>query len=317
MMGHVLRQQGAFQEALTSIRKSLALYQRLNDDYGVAKTFAGLGAVLRLQGKFEEAIRYLEQALVLQEKIGDYRGQALTLNDLAGIAYMQMDYEAAGAIMSKGSQLLREVGDRYTLVIFLHNQAFLASTSTVREYDKAKRFAMESHVLAQEMGLQLYMARTLFVLGYLEIETETYDKAIPFFQDSLQYYRATGANHEVGSVLCGLGEAYFFLGEAELAYESFVEAIKIAVEFNIVATILLSVIGIARILNREGKKDKALQYVTTVLSHPEAVSRAKLEAIALLTELTGQNNWEEFVASQAESLAIELDQLVEEILSAF
>jgi tetratricopeptide (TPR) repeat protein len=229
---------------------------------------------------------------------------------------MQMDYETAGAIMSRGSQMLREMGDRYTLVIFLHNQAFLASTSTVREYDKAKRFATESHVLAREMGLQLYMARALFVLGYLEIETETYEKAIPFFQDSLQYYEATGANHEVGSVLCGLGEAYFYLGEDEVAYESFVAAIKIAVEFDITATTLLSVVGIARILNRQDKKDKALQYVVAVLTHPGVGPRVKPEAIALLTELTGQNNWQEFVASQAENLAIELDQIVEEILAA-
>jgi hypothetical protein len=79
----------------------------------------------------------------------------------------------------------------------------------------------------------------------------------------------------------------------------------------------LPIVGIARILNGQDKKEKALQYVTTVLSHPKAVSRTKLEAIALLTELTGQDNWPEFIASQAENLAIELDRIVEEILATF
>jgi tetratricopeptide (TPR) repeat protein len=228
-----------------------------------------------------------------------------------------MDFKSAATFMKKGGKILRKLEDPYFRMIFLNNQAILASTSTIREYDKAKGLAMESYSLAREMGLQSYIAYALSTLGYLEIETKDYGKAIPFYQDSLQQYKVANVKHEMDNALCGLGKAYFFLGEDELAYEYFIESIEIAIEFDIKAKLLLPIVGMARILNREGKKDKALRYVTVVLKHPGVRSRAKVEAIALLTELTGQDDWQEFVVSQAESQPKELDQIVEEVLAAF
>jgi tetratricopeptide (TPR) repeat protein len=255
MMGHVLERQGIHQEAENNFAKSLTLYQQLNDIYGLARAFSGLGLALNEQGNFEEASNYYEQALALYEKSGDYRGQAWVLNDLAVIAYRQMDFKSAATIMKKGGKILRKLEDPYFLMIYLNNQAIFASTPTIREYDKAKGLAIESYSLAGEMGLKVHIAYSLTTLGYLEIETEAYDKAIPFFQDSLQQYRATDANHEAGNALCGLGKAYFFLGEDELAYECFVESIKIALKFEVTVKLLLPIVGIARILNGQDKKE--------------------------------------------------------------
>jgi tetratricopeptide (TPR) repeat protein len=65
--------------------KSLAIYQSLGDQWGLARIYLNLGNMDGFQGNIPSQREYLERSLAACRQAGDLRGMAIALNNLASV----------------------------------------------------------------------------------------------------------------------------------------------------------------------------------------------------------------------------------------
>lgn len=86
---------GNYEAAVSVLRQSLELAERLNQQVGMAYVMTHLASTLLAQGQYDDAFEYFHRSIAIQEKLPDKQGLSSTLHNL-GIAYYSIgDYRQA------------------------------------------------------------------------------------------------------------------------------------------------------------------------------------------------------------------------------
>ncbi|WP_405070381.1 tetratricopeptide repeat protein [Kribbella sp. NBC_01510] len=96
---------GDLDGALDTVRRSVAVFERVDDAAGLGHALNHLGCIERDQGLFEPAEKHLRDALRIREQLGDRRGENLTLANLGLLS-------AAAGDPAAGRRLTRVAFDR-------------------------------------------------------------------------------------------------------------------------------------------------------------------------------------------------------------
>jgi CHAT domain-containing protein/tetratricopeptide (TPR) repeat protein len=101
---------GHFDEAIVRLEESIALYEGLGDNRGLARTLTSLGRLNRVHGHSERALPLYERALALQKEVGDQQGVIQSTNAIA-IALGALNRSAeALTYFERALALARETG---------------------------------------------------------------------------------------------------------------------------------------------------------------------------------------------------------------
>ena len=84
-LGFVYQRLGRYQEAITNLQDSLAIFRGLSDLSGQAAGLNGLGLVYCRLGQYQEAITSLQDSLTIRRELSDRHGQAASLNNLGNV----------------------------------------------------------------------------------------------------------------------------------------------------------------------------------------------------------------------------------------
>jgi len=106
--------------------QSLALWEELGDEAGIARSLLSLGTVAAEQGDQDHAIELSERAAELYRKNDDRRGHALAISNLGGIALERGDYAQAAALSEQAYGLFETLEDSEGMAFALVNQGFAA-----------------------------------------------------------------------------------------------------------------------------------------------------------------------------------------------
>ena len=136
-MADIALSAGERQEARQFLEKSLALYQELNNRWGMANALEQLSTVAWNLGANDEARQFAEESLTLRQTLGDQRGVADSLDRLGLIALMgpnQEEIETSRRLLSESITLYEELGDPAKIAVPTGNlgSAFLNSGDFVR-----------------------------------------------------------------------------------------------------------------------------------------------------------------------------------------
>jgi predicted ATPase/DNA-binding SARP family transcriptional activator len=118
--------QGDYERGAELSEQSLALWEELGDESGIARSLLSLGTVAAEQADHERAIDLSERAAELYRTTGDERGHALAISNLGGIALEQGDYARAAALSAQAYGLFETLEDSEGMAFALVNQGFAA-----------------------------------------------------------------------------------------------------------------------------------------------------------------------------------------------
>jgi predicted ATPase len=122
-----------FEQATREMESALDQFRSLQDVYGVARSYAGLGAIAVHCGQVENALRALRESLMLGLTLGDREGPAWAL-ELMADALAHTYPEPAARLMGAADGLREELG--LTLCgaeLEAHNRAIAAIRATTDE----------------------------------------------------------------------------------------------------------------------------------------------------------------------------------------
>lgn len=157
--GSLAHSQGDYDRAIALGEASRALYQRLGDEHGFARSLVLLGFAFREQGEYARAHVCLEQGLSHSRKFGDTMGIGMALNNLGEVARCQGDYATAGTFYEEALPLRRILGDERGIAVVLDNLGRVAQHQG--DYDRAVALFREALAIRHKLEFKLGIATTL------------------------------------------------------------------------------------------------------------------------------------------------------------
>ena len=159
-MGQALRATQEYDDALSYFNRSLALYQRDDNDLSVLGTsyaYYHIGKTYLLQGNAEQALSLLEEALETAEVYGDVSLRASALLELGKAYYNLEDLEQAFSYLSEASQQAQGIKGTHANVIL--QECYLNLAKYYNQIDNLeealvnfRRYSLEQERMYQEQA---------------------------------------------------------------------------------------------------------------------------------------------------------------------
>lgn len=114
------RRQGDLDQALTYARRTLAIFEEVDDKFGVANLQNNIGVIVKLQGQHEQALEWFQKALQGYEALKATPGMARSLNNIGDMYRLLGRYDKAFESLQKALQIREQSGDRGGMWLSLH-----------------------------------------------------------------------------------------------------------------------------------------------------------------------------------------------------
>jgi non-specific serine/threonine protein kinase len=150
---------GHYRAAEASVRESFALFQELDDGWGIATAREVLGAIAALRGDADIAERLAADALVFHREHGSRENIARALDVLGYAAALRQDLSRAEACFEESLVLRRAGINRPAIAAVLARLGLVAYLG--RQWQRAAAHYRESLAMAQEVGDSVGVVRCL------------------------------------------------------------------------------------------------------------------------------------------------------------
>jgi tetratricopeptide (TPR) repeat protein len=314
-LGGVRYMQDRYVEAERLLQESLALAQKTGDEATQALSAHYLAGIASERGPQDEARNWLELSRTLRAKLGDRQGLANALRMFGIVAREQGDWAEARRYYSDALALAEEIGDRLSAARTLSRLGELA-TCWQGGFVEARAYWERSRVIAEEIGARALVAADLLHLSQLACQQGEYDKAEALHQQAMGLCRDIDDRFLLARAKAHLGYLLALQGQQNAAWAVLVEELRdsMAAEFSgkMVPTIV-------QIVGQTGVRLGRFQHGAELLglSFRSGLGRSQREPWAKreLDMARTALGAEGFKAALARGAALDLDQVVAEILA--
>lgn len=217
-MGRVADAAGDRQEARRLLGQSLALYQELDDQWGMANVLQELSNVAWNLGAYNESQQLAEECLALRQGLGDRKGIARSLDQLGLIASFAGKLEESKQFLRESITIHQELGDLAGVASATGNlgSAFKLSGDFVQARDLYEQtVAIFSDLVVRHFMVAEHCAQ----VGHATMHLGRYKEAKPHVQTGLKLAIEIGDQRRRSIAL-----ALVFLGETLLAEGEYAQA---------------------------------------------------------------------------------------------
>lgn len=311
-LGKIAHRKGEYIEARRCCLASLAICHHINYQWGTVYALEILGTTAEMLGDYNEAKNRLQEGLQICQKLGDKRGIATFLNELALVDWRLGEDVEAEQLCQESLLIYQEIGDRTGIAMGLKTLGNLAVEA--QNYDLARQYYENGLKICQEIGYQWGIAVFYNNLGDLAWSAGDYPAAKKLCEEGLVILRRIGHQWVIGGSLETLGNVAEAMGQYTEAKAYFREALQLAMDIQAIPLALDVLIGMAKLMLREGKKQNVLEILAFVLNHPAIDQEGRRKAEKLLTTIASELAAEIIANAQERGKEKEFRQVVSEIL---
>jgi len=255
-LGAFATAQGDFAAAEGFLEQSLALYEKLDDRWGIATALNAQGVSERDRGDYAAAQDSFERSLARWRTLPDRLAIARCLHNLANVLKVRGDYSRAQTALREATAIFREVGDPSGAAWAISQQGDIARAQG--DAAVARDFYERALSAFREAGDRWGSARSLADLGHICGEQGEYPAAHAAYRESLQIFAALGHRRGIARALEGFACLAVERGQAARA-----------LQLAGAATLLRYQIGAPLPLAEQNKIDQSLSAARAALSEPE------------------------------------------------
>ena len=274
---------------------------------------------LALLGLAEEGYELGRTSVDILERLGRPQDVVIALDSLHLSSFFLRRFSEEEQAVSKMLSIATELDDKWQIAQAL----YLASREAFRkrELAEAKQFAESSLKISDESGDWIGITWALMMLGHVASGQAEFEESRKF------YLRALGAAKEVG-FRWGIENSIHYLGQVSLAMEEnaeaeayFLQSLRVAEEIGLSRDLIYLMFEFARVRVAEGSSERAVELLALVIEHPAGrlarlgEERIRDSAQSLLEDLEAELPPETFAAALRSGQTLELDQVVEELIS--
>jgi tetratricopeptide (TPR) repeat protein/CHAT domain-containing protein len=274
--GAVLHGQAAYDKALATLQRALALLRKANppDNGQLAGTLNNIGAVYASRGEYARALDSYQRALELRKKLDPPQPAAVadSLHNLSTLYIRRGDYRQAQDYCKQALDIRQRLGPdaRLDVADSLTNLGVIEED--LGDYDAAQQHHEQALAIRRDLRGEQHpdFADSLNHLGSVAAERGQYDEAEKLFRRALAIEQAVyGKDHPaVAPSLSNLGNALHHRGKYAEALEYYQQALAIwqrvyGDRHPLVATVLDNIGGLHY---DQGAFTKAREYIERALA---------------------------------------------------
>ena len=156
---------GDLPRARSTIVVSVALFREVGDIPGLVDALFWQGFFAFIDRDYESARLTAAESLELAERIGDVTGLAAANSVLGHVAYRQGDYATALPFYVTSLEYFQEAGDLYGIIVLLGS--LMNVSYSLADYMDAKVYADERLEITRRIGNKPLIAESLYALGLI------------------------------------------------------------------------------------------------------------------------------------------------------
>jgi tetratricopeptide (TPR) repeat protein len=185
-LGALATAEGDFMAAHQFLEKSLTLYEKLADQWGIAASLNALAVSARDRGDYASSQHDFERSLAAWRALSDPLSVARCLHNLANVAKVLGDYSRAKAALREATSIFERLGDHSGAAWSINQQGDIAR----EEGELAVASDLYQRALAafRAVGDRWGSARSLADLGYIYSEQGDYLAAHAAYREALELF---------------------------------------------------------------------------------------------------------------------------------
>lgn len=223
--GDMLRNRAMRDQAKLYLEQSLALYERLADQWGMGQVYNSLAILTRELGDYPTAVELAEKGLELTKSVGDHRGIAESLGWLGLIAMDMGELDRAEMFMLEQLALNQALNSPLGIAASLD---ILGLLHLFRGQFNAAQSKFEDRLaILQQLGTIQKSGLTYAWLGIAHFNQGHYQEAFVYANNSLSIVEGAGSPWEIGHAKMLLGYTQLARGELDEASTHLTAAIAL------------------------------------------------------------------------------------------
>lgn len=295
-------------DRMAAKQESLAIFEEIEDRYGMAFALAVLGSIYRDNGRYAEARLSIERALGISRSLGDPEGIGHALRRLGYLDLHVGNFAEAQTNFREEARLWRALG-----LLRLEGEALGSLGETylaAGDLDAAQQTLLGSLAQFEELGDEENALASLFGLVELAWLRRKPRAAHGLLRDARVILERRSDSYDQARYWQLSGRVYLLQGDAETAWLAFSDALEHSLEAGGVS-FLETLLGFAEWHSDQGKEKlsaRLLGYARAQEGLPAALRRWRIEPLRARLE-TGLGP-EAVAALIAEGAALQQDVII-------
>jgi len=272
-----------------------------------------LGVLALNTGDYDAAQQYGETARETTSARGDRINLAGAFYILTSAYLAKGELKRAYKAGQQAYELCHERENLWFLAYVLNELGNVVRV--MGDYEKAKDYFEYSYAIRETFEDAEGMAAALVKLGEIAALQGKYDEAQQFYQQSQDMYADINDRGGLGTAYCGLGEVAFALRNYQEAARNYYAALEIGSTTGYMPLVLSVLIGIGQLEYAIGEEAKAVEILSFVQQHPSIDHQAKVTTDKLLATWQSDIDGHIFEEAVEVGRSYELSSLVEALLT--
>ena len=266
-------------ESLQLYDKALSIYRDINDTYGKAVVYGGVGYIYWFYNT-DSTLHYYDLALRAREQLDDRQLMAASLNGI-GLVYDRFlsDYEKALEYYKRAEKIRREIGDWRSLGTTLTYKASVYQNSGM--YKEAAETFRISYDVNKKAGDSTRMAEAKVHSGTLLNYLGSFDEALDDLSEAMKICREINDSTGLGDALTQITSVYVNLGDYTSAIGACSESVKIMQALGDDWGLAGAYNNMGIVLQSAGRLERSAEYYRLALEKYEELENIESVSIIL------------------------------------
>jgi len=224
-LGSKLDDQGKYAEALQNYLDALSVYEKLDEENAIAKTYNLIGIIYARQGNNKLALDYFLKDVSIRNKILEnnpndsicQNDRRKTLNNIGIILEQQTEYRKAITYYSEALQIAEKYENKKSTALYCNNIG--SAYRNLGDYNNSYYYFEKGIKIARQNGNKDTEARLLLGLGINLKEKQNFQKALSNLTDALKISLEIKDKNLEKEIYDNLSETYAEMGNFPKAYK--------------------------------------------------------------------------------------------------
>ncbi len=192
--------------ALNYYKKSLFLFQSINDLEGQSATYNNISLVFKKQGDIENALKYVFLSLNIQENLSNKINYAKSLNNVASLFYQQKEIKKALEFSKKSLEIFKQSTDSVAISSAMLNLGVLFYS--IKDTNQALKLFEEGLNISRLKKNNKNIGKIMIKLAALYSDKGKNSLAQEYYTSGINLLESSNDKHEMAKSLNNAGNFY-------------------------------------------------------------------------------------------------------------
>lgn len=256
MRGHLAKKEGKNEVALSYYRKSLTVYEELEQSQGISYCLNAIGIIYYNQGEYSKSLEYYRKSLKIDRELNDLIGVSACLLNIGNIQADQGEYNKAILTYLEAKDIIKKLDDPVRLARIDSNIGSIYGE--LGNFPEALEYFYKALVTLESAGINEKLPSLFSNIGFIHKVNGRLDEALVYYQKGLDISRKLDDNRAISIFLQNIGSIYFHQDSLKKALFYFKESVIINEEIHNQVGLATSISHIASIEMKQGNYDTAI-----------------------------------------------------------